>query len=192
MKWLILLSLSCISLSFLFSYFNKNNKIDLENFSKSIYDYILVDIDGNNVPMRNYKGKKVVIVNVASKCGYTPQYEGLEKLHREYGDKVVVLGFPSNDFLWQEPGKNDEIKQFCSTKYGVTLQLFDKIIVKKNKNQNSLYTWLSHKDLNGVNNEAPSWNFCKYLIDEKGNFVNFYTSSIKPLSKEILDFIVDE
>ena len=121
-----------------------------------------------------------------------PQYEGLEKLHIEYGDKVSVLGFPSNDFLWQEPGKNDEIKQFCSTKYGVTFQLFDKIIVKKNKNQNSLYTWLSHKDLNGVNDEAPSWNFCKYLIDEKGNFVNFYTSAIKPLSKEVLDFIVND
>ncbi len=192
MKWVIFLSLFCLSFSFVFSYFSKNNKIDLKDLSKSIYDYTVLNIDGDEVSIKSFKGKKIIIVNVASKCGYTPQYEGLEKLNKDYSGKVVVLGFPSNDFLWQEPGKNSEIKEFCSTNYGVTFQLFDKIKVKKGKNQNPLYTWLSYKELNGVNDNAPNWNFCKYLINEQGKLVNFYTSSIKPQDQKILDFINNE
>ena len=142
--------------------------------------------------MESYKGKKILIVNVASKCGYTPQYEGLQKLYMQYKDKVEILGFPSNDFLWQEPGKNSDIKSFCTTKYGVTFPMFEKVKVKKGKNQDPLYTWLSHLELNGINNQAPSWNFCKYLINEKGELENFYSSSIKPLSEEILNFINNE
>ena len=104
---------------------------------------------------------------------------------------MEILGFPSNDFLWQEPGKNSEIKNFCSTEYNVTFPLFDKISVKKNKKQHPVYSWLSHIKLNGSNDNAPSWNFSKYLINEKGEFVAFYSSSVKPLGEEILGFIND-
>jgi glutathione peroxidase len=139
--------------------------------------------------MSDYKNKKIMIVNVASKCGYTPQYEDLQKIHEEYGDKIEILGFPANDFLWQEPEKNEDIKIFCSTKYGVSFKLFQKSVVKKNKKQNPIYTWLSHKELNGWNDVAPSWNFCKYLINENGELVNFHTSKTKPLSDKIIKFI---
>ena len=191
MKWIIVISLFCLSFSFLYSFINKRN-LDLSNNSESFYEYSSVTIDGEEFKMSNLKGKKVIIVNVASKCGYTPQYEGLQKLYMQYKDKVEILGFPSNDFLWQEPGKNSDIKSFCTTKYGVTFPMFEKVKVKKGKNQDPLYMWLSHLELNGINNQAPSWNFCKYLINEKGELENFYSSSIKPLSEEILNFINNE
>ena len=191
MKWIIVISLFCLSFSFIYSFINKSN-LDLSNNSESFYEYSSVTIDGEEFKMSNLKGKKVIIVNVASKCGYTPQYEGLQKLYTQYKDKVEILGFPSNDFLWQEPGKNSDIKSFCTTKYGVTFPMFEKVKVKKGKNQDPLYTWLSHLELNGINNQAPSWNFCKYLINEKGELENFYSSSIKPLSEEILNFINNE
>ena len=108
--------------SVLYSYFDKNAKVDLKNFSKSIYDYELTSIDGEKVSLKEFKGKKMLVVNVASKCGYTYQYSDLQKLHEKYKDDLVVLGFPANDFLWQEPAKNSQIKTFCSTKYGVTFQ----------------------------------------------------------------------
>ena len=173
MKWIIVISLFCLSFSFLYSFINKRN-LDLSNNSESFYEYSSVTIDGEEFKMSNLKGKKVIIVNVASKCGYTPQYEGLQKLYMQYKDKVEILGFPSNDFLWQEPGKNSDIKSFCTTKYGVTFPMFEKVKVKKGKNQDPLYMWLSHLELNGINNQAPSWNFCKYLINEKGELENFY------------------
>jgi glutathione peroxidase len=189
MKWIIFLTLVIFSFSFLFSFFSKKNSIDISSLSNSIYDYSYVDIDGKEIHFSEYKNKKIMIVNVASKCGYTPQYEGLQKLHEEYGDEIEILGFPANDFLWQEPGKNNDIKNFCSTKYGVTFTIFQKTVVKKNKKQNPIYAWLSHKELNGWNDNNPSWNFCKYLIDENGKLVNFYPSKVKPLSDEILNFI---
>ena len=191
MKWFIFLGLFCISFTFLFSFFN-NTKLNINGYSKYIYDYTLKDIDGKEISMSSFKGKKIIIVNVASKCGYTPQYEGLEKLHEEYGDKVSILGFPSNDFLWQEPGKNSSIKEFCQTNYGVSFPLFEKAVVKKNKKQHEIYTWLSHEKLNGWNDKAPSWNFCKYLINEEGQLVNFLTSSVKPFDEEIISFIENE
>ena len=112
----------------------------------SIYDYEANSIDGELVQLSNYKGKKIIIVNVASKCGYTYQYKGLQELYEKYKDKVEILAFPSNDFLWQEPGKNSSIKTFCSTNYGVEFPLFEKIVVKKKKNQHPIYTWLSNKN----------------------------------------------
>ena len=133
-----------------------------------------------------------MIVNVASKCGYTPQYSGLQKLYEKYKDEIIILGFPSNDFLWQEPGKNSSIKEFCQTKYGVSFPLFEKVVVKKNKKQHEIYTWLSHKKLNGWNDKSPSWNFCKYLINEKGELINFFTSSVKPFDEQIISFIENE
>lgn len=189
MKWVLIIVFISFSFSFLFSFFNKKETLDLSGYSKSIYDYSYSDIDGNEIFFSDFKNKKIMIVNVASKCGYTSQYEGLQKLHDKYGDKIEILGFPANDFLWQEPGKNEDIKKFCSTKYGVTFKIFQKSIVKKKQKQNPIYTWLSHKELNGWNEKEPSWNFCKYLINEKGELIHFHSQKTKPFSEEIVSFI---
>ena len=151
--------------------------------------YNVISIDGDSVSISKFKDKKILIVNVASKCGYTYQYEDLQKLYEEYSEDLVVLGFPSNDFLWQEPGENEQIKKFCSSKYGVTFPMFSKISVKKSDKQNSLYSWLSNKNLNGWNNEAPSWNFYKYLIDENGNLIKMFSSKIKPFDDDIVQYL---
>jgi glutathione peroxidase len=126
-------------------------------------------------------------VNTASRCGYTPQYEDLQKLHELYSEDLTILGFPSNNFMGQEPGTNEEIVAFCKKNYGVTFQMFSKIDVK-GKQQHPVYQWLSTKELNGWNDKSPSWNFCKYLIDEEGNLVKFLKSGHDPLSEEIIDF----
>lgn len=156
--------------------------------SASIYDFKIEAIDGTTIDFSQYKGKKLLIVNTASKCGYTPQYEDLQKLHELYGDKLTILGFPSNNFMGQEPGTNVEIAKFCKVNYGVTFQLFSKIEVK-GKDQHPLYAWLSDKDKNGWNDKAPTWNFCKYLINEEGKLVNFYKSGVKPMDQKIIEFI---
>ena len=147
--------------------------------NQTFYKYKARAIDGHTISMEKFRGKKVLIVNVASKCGYTPQYKGLQKLHETYGEDLAVLGFPSNDFFWQEPGSNSEIQSFCKTNYGATFQMFEKIHVK-GKEKHPLYNWLSESRLNGWNNDAPSWNFCKYLIDEQGVLLGFYKSTIEP------------
>ena len=151
----------------------------------SIYDFSMNGIYGDPIDFSQYKGQKLLIVNTASECGYTPQYADLQELHEKYGDKVTILGFPANNFGGQEPGTNDEIASFCKANYGVTFQIFEKISVK-GEDQHPLYTWLSTKDMNGWNDQAPSWNFCKYLIDEKGELVKFYGSAVKPMSNDIL------
>ncbi|GAB2541985.1 glutathione peroxidase [Rufibacter soli] len=153
--------------------------------ASSIYDIPLKTIDGKNTSLKAYKGKKLLLVNVASECGFTPQYEDLEKLHKLHGDKVVVLGFPANDFGGQEPGSNQEIAQFCQKNFGVTFPLFEKAAVT-GKEQQSLYKWLTSKEENGSNSEAPNWNFCKYLIGEDGKVLKFYPSKVSPLSEELL------
>ena len=151
----------------------------------SFYDLKVKAIDGSIYDFATLKGKKVLIVNTASKCGYTPQYATLEKLHAQYKDKnVVVLGFPCNQFMGQEPGSATEITAFCQKNYGVTFQLFDKIDVKGSE-QSHVYAWLSTKAQNGWNDQVPSWNFCKYLINEKGELVSFFKSDVEPLSAEI-------
>jgi len=170
----------------LYSFFWRDTNQNIEDLSKSIYDYSAQNIDGDSISMSMYKGKKILIVNVASHCGFTPQYEELQLLSEQYKDQVEVLGFPANDFLWQEPASNEKIKNFCSTEYNVSFPMFQKIGVKKNKNQHPVYTWLSNKILNGWNDQAPSWNFCKYLIDEDGNLIQYYPSKTNPLNNEIL------
>jgi glutathione peroxidase len=155
---------------------------------ESFYDFKMKAIDGSTVDFTTFKGKKVLLVNVASKCGYTRQYEDLQKLHELYGNKVTILGFPANNFGKQEPGTNDEIALFCSQNYGVTFQMFEKISVKGD-DMNPLYHWLSEEKYNGWNNEAPSWNFCKYLVNEKGELVAFYPSKVEPLSDDIISKI---
>jgi glutathione peroxidase len=151
--------------------------------TKSIYDFTATGIDGKEIDFSKYKGKYILIVNTASKCGFTPQYKDLQKLHLQYQHKLAVLGFPANNFLWQEPGSNEQIDNFCSENYGVSFQMFEKISVK-GKDKHPIYQWLEAKT--GRN---PSWNFCKYLIDKNGDVVNFYSSNINPLDKEIIDNI---
>lgn len=152
---------------------------------KSIYDFTVKTIDGEDVSLSKYKGKKMLIVNTASKCGYTPQYDDLEKFHKKYGEKVVVLGFPANNFGGQEPGTNQEIASFCKKNYGVSFQMFEKISVA-GADQHPLYQWLSKKEENGWNSDSPRWNFSKYLVNEKGELVKFFGSAVKPSDEEIL------
>ena len=161
---------------------------EIQSDTLSFYDYHAEDIDGRDISMGRYKGKKIMVVNVASKCGFTPQYDGLQKLQEIYGDHLVILGFPSNDFFWQEPGTNSEIKFFCKLNYGVTFQMFGKIHVK-GKNQHPIYNWLSNSKLNGWNDDYPSWNFCKYIIDENGNLIEYFNSKIEPMDSLITRLI---
>lgn len=164
---------------------NNNTMEDVSK--KSIYDFKLKSLDGKkDIKLSDYKGKKMLLVNVASKCGYTPQYTDLQKLSEQYGDKVVVLGFPCNEFGGQEAGSSEEIATFCKATYGVSFQMFEKVAVKKGTEQHPLYTWLSSKDENGWNDEAPKWNFSKYLISEKGELLKFFPSNIKPLGDEMM------
>ncbi|MBI1227894.1 MAG: glutathione peroxidase [Bacteroidetes bacterium] len=148
--------------------------------SASFYDFKMPELEsGELVDFHKYKGKKVVVLNVASKCGYTPQYADWEAFFKSYGDKVVVLGFPANNFMGQEPGSNDEIASFCTKNYGVTFPMFQKISVKGD-DKSPLYQWLSQKSLNGWNDQEPTWNFCKYVINENGELVSFFPSAVKP------------
>ncbi len=142
-------------------------------------------IDGKEIDYSQFKGKKVLIVNTASECGYTPQYEDLEKLYETYKDKLVILGFPANNFGGQEPGSNEEIKQFCTSKYSVTFPMFEKISVLGD-DMAPIYKWLTSKDMNGWNDQQPKWNFNKYLLDENGNLVKYFSSAVKPMSDEIV------
>ncbi len=153
--------------------------------TKTFYDFKLRSIEGKEIDFSAYKGKKVMIINTASACGFTPQYDDLQKLHKTHGNKLALLGFPANNFGGQEPGTNDEIGAFCRKNFGVTFQLFEKVDVKENE----LFKWLSDKDQNGWNTDAPNWNFCKYLINENGELVKFYSSSINPMSEEILKML---
>lgn len=156
---------------------------------KSFYDFTVQTIDGKDLPLSTFKGKKVLVVNVASKCGFTPQYAKLEELYTKYGkDNFVVIGFPANNFLSQEPGSNEEIKEFCTLNYGVTFPMMAKISVK-GKDMAPLYKWLTQKSENGVQDAKVGWNFHKFLIDENGKWVASYGSSTDPLSKEITGWI---
>ena len=148
----------------------------------NFYDFKIDSLEGKPIDFSQYKGKTLLIVNTASKCGYTPQYEELQKMNELYGDKITILGFPANNFGGQEPGTNLQIAEFCKANYGVTFQMFEKISVK-GADQHPLYAWLKEKT-----GEEPSWNFCKYLVKPDGT-VKFFKSSVKPMDKQILDNI---
>src|SRR4051794_24011733 len=137
---------------------------------KNIYDFKIKSIEGGTIDFSKYKGKKILIVNTASKCGYTPQYEGLEKLYKEHQDKLVVVGFPANNFGQQEPGTNEEIQQFCKLRYGVTFPLATKVDVV-GENTHPLFKWLTSKEENGVLDATIKWNFTKFLLDENGKLL---------------------
>ncbi len=162
-----------------------------ENVSpqKPFYELKAVTNDGNEFQFSELKGKKVLIVNVASDCGYTAQYKALHELHEKQKDKVTILGFPANDFQEQEKGSDEEIRQFCKTNYNITFLLFKKSKVVKGEGQNPVYEWLTDPNKNGWNEHQPDWNFSKYLIDEKGKLLYYFGPSISPLGEEILSAI---
>ncbi|MFP4024380.1 MAG: glutathione peroxidase [Thiohalospira sp.] len=160
--------------------------------NKSFYDFKVQTIDGENYDLATLKGKKVLVVNTASKCGFTPQYEDLQKLYEKYKSKdFVIIGFPANNFMNQEPGSNNEIKQFCSENYGVTFPMMTKISVKGD-DIHPLYKWLTQKEENGVMDSKVKWNFQKYMIDEKGNLVDVAYSKTNPLDDQIVNWIEDK
>lgn len=159
--------------------------LSVHNNDDFFHSLKMESIDGQEVDFSQYKGKKVLIVNTASECGYTPQYAQLEELHQQYGDQVVVLGFPCNDFGGQEPGSEADIAKFCTKNYGVTFQMFTKITVK-GPDKPALYDWLETKDKNGWNDQIPSWNFCKYLVDEEGKLIKYWPSQVEPMSDEVI------
>lgn len=149
-------------------------------------------INGSEFDFGQLKGKKVLVVNTASNCGYTDQYDQLQRLQDEYKEKLVILGFPSNDFKEQEKGTDEEIEQFCKVNYGVRFPLMKKSIVVRNKHQNSIFKWLTDPALNGWNPKQPSWNFGKYLINEAGMLTNYFDPSISPLDEEVKKSIEKE
>lgn len=146
----------------------------------SLYDFKINSLSGEEIDFSQYKGKTLLIVNVASECGFTPQYADLQQLHKLHGDKVVVLGFPANNFGGQEPGSHEEIATFCEKNYGVSFQMFEKISVI-GPDQHPLYQWLKKQT-----GEEPSWNFCKYLVKPDGT-VKFFASRVNPMDDEIVN-----
>jgi glutathione peroxidase len=153
-----------------------SHSIKAQNMDQTIYQFSVQDIDGKEISLADYKGKVVLIVNVASECGYTPQYEHIQDLYERYKDQgLVVLGFPANDFGAQEPGTNAEIKDFCSTRFGINFPMFSKITVK-GEGQHPLYHFLTTASLNGLHDDEVKWNFQKFLISKEGKLI----SVIKP------------
>lgn len=173
----------------LFSFYSSSNVQGQEVSKQSIHQFNVKDIYGEDFNMADLKGKKVMIVNTASKCGFTPQYKDLQKLYSTYKDKgFVIVGFPANNFLGQEPGSNEEIAQFCEANYGVEFPMMSKISVK-GKNQHPLYKYLTSKEMNGVMDTKVMWNFQKYLIDEEGYLVMSVSPKTKPMDKRITDWL---
>lgn len=163
--------------------------LSLMSQSKTFYDFKVKDIDGKDYDLSSLKGKKVLVVNTASKCGLTPQYEDLQKLYEKYGSKdFVIIGFPANNFMKQEPGTNSEIKNFCTSEYNVTFPMMSKISVKGD-DIDPLYEWLTSKDLNGVMDSKVKWNFQKYMINEKGQLVDVAYPKTNPLEEQIVNWI---
>lgn len=157
--------------------------------TKTLYDFKAKTIDGQDFDFSTLKGKKILIVNTASKCGYTPQYEQLEELYKQYGGEgFEIIGFPANNFMSQEPGSNDEIAEFCKKNYGVSFTMMEKISVK-GKDIHPLYAWLTEKDQNGVEDAPVKWNFQKFMIDESGKYVKSVASGTSPKDQEIVAWI---
>ena len=153
--------------------------------------YLLKDTmnNGTSFDFSSLQGKKVLLVNTASDCGYTNQYEDLQKLYEQHKNELTVIGFPANDFKQQEKVSDEEIAQFCKLNYGITFPLMKKSSVKKGGSQNVVFQWLTDSTKNGWNNKPPSWNFCKYLVNENGILTNYFGASISPTSKEVIDAI---
>src|SRR5690554_4470412 len=159
-----------------------------EQMPSTIHGFSITTLEGETLNLSNFKGKKILIVNTASKCGFTPQYKELEKLYKTYKDKLVVIGFPANNFMNQEPGSNEEIAEFCERNYGVSFPMSEKISVK-GKDMAPIYQWLTKKENNGVLSSSVKWNFNKYLIDENGQLLEAFGSRTKPMSPKILEYL---
>jgi glutathione peroxidase len=157
-------------------------------FVTGIYDFKVTSLDGGTIDFSKYKGKKILIVNTASECGYTPQYADLEKLYEQYKSKLVVVGFPANNFGGQEPGSNSEIKEFCKKNYGVTFPMAGKVSVK-GEDVHPLFKWLTSKTENGVMDAEIKWNFTKFLLDENGKLLAVFPSKVNPTSEEITKYL---
>jgi glutathione peroxidase len=155
---------------------------------KSIHEYKITGINGNEIDFARYRGKKMLLVNTASECGFTPQYAQLQTLHERYPHTLVVIGLPSNDFGAQEPGNEKEILRFCEANYGVTFPLTKKIFVT-GPGKHDVFQWLTNKELNGWNDREPNWNFCKYLVDEHGTLTDFFSHKMDPLDARIISKI---
>lgn len=151
---------------------------------KSLYDVKIDSLQGKSIDLSFYKGKKILFVNVASKCGFTPQYKDLQKLYNQYQDTLVIIGVPCNQFGKQEPGSSDEIEEFCQANYGVSFLITEKVDVK-GKEQHPLYTWLTQRAQNGRKSSTVKWNFQKYLVDEHGELIDYYYSTTSPTSSKI-------
>lgn len=156
---------------------------------KSVHQFKVEGIGGAEIDFAGFAGKKVLVVNVASECGFTPQYQQLQELYEAFQDKLVVVGVPSNDFGGQEPGTNEDIRAFCTIKYGVQFPLTTKVSITNAPHP--LYQWLTQKAENGVLDSEVSWNFQKYLLDEKGHLVAYFPSSVSPFDERILDWLAD-
>ena len=166
----------------------QENKASLKG-TVEFYTLTTKDIAGNSFSFEQFKGKKVLIVNTASDCGYTGQYENLEKLSKQFKDNLVVVGFPANDFKNQETKDDQAIAAFCKKNYGVSFPLMAKSVVVKSTAQNSVYGWLTSATLNGWCNQAPAWNFCKYLVNEEGVLTHYFPMSIDPLDPIVVEAI---
>ncbi|HYE56799.1 MAG TPA: glutathione peroxidase [Chitinophagaceae bacterium] len=152
----------------------------------SFYDLSLQLNNGQQLKLESLKGKKVMLVNTASACGYTAQYDDLQRLYDEYRDKLVIIGFPANDFGEQEKGSDEAIAEFCRVNFGVTFPLAKKSTVVAGDNQNEVFQWLTQKDKNGWNTQQPTWNFSKYLVNEKGELTHYFDPAVSPSSPEVI------
>jgi glutathione peroxidase len=189
MRGLMILAMLALSMAFGTNLWAEDKTDKPEAKANSIYDFKVKDIDGKEVDLSKYKGKVLLIVNVASRCGHTPQYETLEKLYKDKKDKgLVILGFPANEFGGQEPGTNEEIKTFCTSKYNVTFDMFSKIVVKGD-GQAPLYKYLTSEAANPKTTGDIKWNFTKFLVSRDGKILTRFEPKVKPDSKEVLDAI---
>jgi glutathione peroxidase len=168
--------------------FNSKESKNYNSPTYPIYDIKINSLQGKPIQLYDFKGKHILFVNVASKCGFTPQYKELQDLYDTYKSKLVVIGVPCNQFGSQEPGSDFEIQEFCEVNYGVNFLITEKIDVKGNE-QHPLYKWLTNKELNGCKSSTVKWNFQKYLIDPKGMLVDYFYSTTKPLSKKIINHL---
>lgn len=188
MKKLFILGLAAAAFLQNCTHQSKDQAVKKVETAKTIHDFKVEAIDGGTINFADFAGKKILIVNTASECGFTPQYADLEKISKEYRDKLVVIGFPANNFGGQEPGSNAEIGAFCEMNYGVTFPLAAKVSVKGDDTA-PIFRYLTEKEQNGVKNTTILWNFTKFLVDENGKLIDSFISTTKPTSDSITKYL---